>query len=150
LVVVALVGTLRFVPESADPDGPRLDIPGSILAGGGLIVLVYSIIEAPTYGWTATRTLAGIAVGLLVLAAFVLFERRATEPMLDPRIFRRRPLSAGTVTVFVQFFALFGFMIAFLQYLQLVRGDSPLVSALSILPMGLALMPTARLTPHLV
>jgi MFS family permease len=56
LVIAAIVGTLRFVPESADPAAPRLDVPGALLAGLGLIVLVYSIIEAPTHGWVSTRT----------------------------------------------------------------------------------------------
>ena len=150
LALIAIVGTLRFVPESADPDSPRLDIPGAVTAGVGLTVLVYSIIEAPTYGWTSVRTLLGLLAGALVLVGFVLFERRTTDPMLDPRIFRRRRLSAGTLSIFVQFFAFFGFIFVFLQYLQVVRGDSALVSAVSVLPMAAAMMPTARLTPKLV
>jgi EmrB/QacA subfamily drug resistance transporter len=150
LVIVAIVGTLRFVPESADPAAPRLDVPGALLAGLGLIVLVYSIIEAPTYGWVSTRTLGGLAAGLAILAGFVLFELRRRDPLLDPRVFTRRTLSAGTLSIFVQFFAFFGFMFLLLQYLQLVRGDSALVSAVSLLPMAATLMPTSRLVPKLV
>ena len=149
LAAVAILGTLRFVPESADPEAPRLDVRGAVSAGLGLTVLVYSIIEAPTHGWTSVRTLLGLAAAVVVLVGFVLLERRTPDPMLDPRIFGRRRLSAGSLTIFVQFFAFFGFMFAFLQYLQLVRGDSALVSAVSILPMAAALMPTARLTPRL-
>ena len=150
LAAIAIIGTLRVVPESADPDAPRLDIPGALLAVVGLFALVYSIIEAPTHGWTATRTLVGLALGLVVLVGFVQFERRTPNPLLDPRIFSHRGLAAGSVSIFVQFFAFFGFIFVVLQYLQLARGDSPLVSAVSMLPMALTMMPTARLVPRLV
>jgi EmrB/QacA subfamily drug resistance transporter len=150
LAAVAIIGTLRVVPESADEDAPRLDVPGALLAVVGLFVLVYSIIEAPTYGWGAARTLGGFAVGLVVLVGFVLVELRVAHPMLDPRMFRHRGLAAGSLSIFVQFFAFFGFIFVVLQYLQLARGDSPLVSAVSMLPMAATMMPTARLVPKLV
>jgi MFS family permease len=72
------------------------------------------------------------------------------HPLLDPRIFRHRHLTAGSVSIFIQFFAFFGFTFTILQYLQGVRGHSPLVSAVCMLPMAAAMMPTARLTPKLV
>jgi EmrB/QacA subfamily drug resistance transporter len=150
LAVVAIVGTLRVVPESADPEAPKLDVIGAGLAVVGLVTLVFSIIEAPNYGWGAGRTLAGLTGGLLVLALFVYVELRRRHPLLDPRIFTRRGLSAGSLSIFVQFFAFFGFVFVVLQYLQLVRGDSALHSALLMLPMAAAMMPTARLTPVLV
>ena len=119
----------------------------------GLVALVYSIIEAPGQGWTSARTLAGLAAGLVVLAGFIAWERRRgsaeRNPMLDPRVFAHRALAAGSLTIFVQFFALFGFIFIVLQYLQLIRGDSGLLSALSMLPMAAAMMPTARLAPTL-
>jgi EmrB/QacA subfamily drug resistance transporter len=150
LAAIAIVGTLRVVPESADPDAPRLDVPGALIAFVGLFALVYSIIEAPTYGWTAARTLGGLALGVVALGGFVLVERRVAHPLLDPRIFRHRGLTAGSLSIFVQFFAFFGFVFVLLQYLQLARGYSPLVSAVSMLPMAVTLMPTARLVPRLV
>jgi Na+/melibiose symporter-like transporter len=116
----------------------------------GLVALVYSIIEAPGQGWTSVRTLAGLAAGLVVLAGFVLWERHRRAPMIDPRIFARRRLAAGSLSIFVQFFALFGFIFIVLQYLQLIRGDSGLVSAVSMLPMAAAMLPSARLAPALV
>ena len=150
LAAVAIVGTVRVVPESADPASPKLDLIGAALAVVGLVTLVFSIIEAPTYGWDAGRTLAGLAGGLAVLVVFVVVELRRRHPLLDPRIFTRRRLSAGSVSIFVQFFAFFGFVFVVLQYLQLVRGDSALRSALLMLPMAAAMMPTARLAPALV
>jgi EmrB/QacA subfamily drug resistance transporter len=153
LAAAAITGTIRFVPESAEHDTPRLDLTGALLAVAGLVALVYSIIEAPAQGWTSARTLAGLAVGLVILACFVLFELSRTAkrtPMLDPRVFTHRGLAAGSLSVFVQFFALFGFIFIVLQYLQLIRGDSGLLSAVSMLPMAAAMIPTARLAPVLV
>jgi EmrB/QacA subfamily drug resistance transporter len=150
LAAVALAGTLRFVPESADPHAPRLDVRGAVLAVTGMVALVYSIIEAPSHGWLSVRTLAGLGGGLVVLAGFVLAGMRRRNPLLDPRVFARRGLSAGSLSIFVQFAAFFGFIFLVLQYLQLVRGDSGLVSAVSMLPMAAAMMPSARLAPTLV
>lgn len=98
----------------------------------------------------SARTLIGLGVGLVILAAFVIWERTRRAPMLDPRIFSRRGLASGSLSIFVQFFCFFGFIFLVLQYLQLVRGDSGLVSAVSMLPMAGAMMPTARLAPALV
>lgn len=69
--------------------------------------------------------------------------------MLDPRHFRHRSLSAGSLSIFIQFFAFFGFTFVLLQYLQGVRGHSPLIAAVSVLPLAATMMPTARLTPRL-
>jgi EmrB/QacA subfamily drug resistance transporter len=150
LAVIAVVGTIRFVPESADPNAPRLDVSGAVLAVIGMVALVYAIIEAPDQGWLSARTLAGLSGGVAVLAGFVLWERRRRAPMLDPRVFAHRNLAAGSLSIFVLFFALFGFIFMALQYLQLIRGDSGLVSAVSMLPMAATMMPTARLAPALV
>jgi MFS family permease len=67
--------------------------------------------------------------------------------MLDPRVFARRALSAGSLSIFVQFFAFYGFIFLILQYLQIIRGDSALIAAVSMLPMAATMMPTARLAP---
>jgi EmrB/QacA subfamily drug resistance transporter len=149
LAAVALAGTIAFVPESSHPEAPRLDKGGAFLALAGLTALVFSIIEAPEAGWLTARTLGGIGGGLAVLAIFTGWELRARHPMLDPRHFRNRGLSAGSLSIFIQFFAFFGFSLVALQYLQGVRGDSPLMAALSLLPLAVAMMPTGQITPRL-
>lgn len=145
LSVLAILGALRFIPESADPDAPRLDLLGAVLTVAGLGVLVYSIIEAPTQGWASARTLGGITLGILVLIGFIGWELTRSHPLLDPRLFAHRAFTAAIVSIGLQFFAFFGFVFLVLQYLQLVRGDSPLVAAVSLIPMALAMMPAARL-----
>jgi MFS family permease len=149
LAAVALAGAVRFVPESADPDAPRLDLVGAGIAMAALIALVYSVIEAPTYGWLATRTVAGLVLAVVLLTVFVLWELRQAHPLLDPRVFRKRPLAAGSISIFVQFFAFYGYTFIGLQYLQLIRGDTPLLAAVQVLPLAAALMPTSRLAAPL-
>jgi EmrB/QacA subfamily drug resistance transporter len=150
LAAVALVGTFRFVPESSQPGAPALDKGGALLSTIGLVALVFSIIEAPDAGWLSPRTLGGIAIGLMALAGFVLFEYHQDHPLLDPRLFSNRALSAGSLSICIQFFAFFGFTFVCLQYLEGVRGYSPLVAAVAVLPLSATMMPAARITPRLV
>ena len=150
LAAVAIAGTIAFVPESSHHDAQRLDKAGALLALGGLTALVFSIIEAPEAGWGSARTLGGIGGGLAVLAIFSGWELRAGFPMLDVRDFRNHRLSAGSLSIFIQFFAFYGFTFVLLQYLQGVRGDSPLWAAVSVLPLVASMMPAGRVTPRLV
>ena len=144
LAGIALAATAVVVPESADPAAPRVDKVGATISVVGLGAVVYSVIEAPTRGWSSTGTLAGLLGGVLVLALFVGWELRTAHPLLDPRLFRRGGFSAGTLTVTTQFFAFFGFIFIVLQFLQLVQGHGPLDAALRMLPMALGMMPAAR------
>lgn len=144
LAVVAVVGAVRFIPESAESTAPRLDLVGAVLTAAGLGACVYSIIEAPARGWVSAATLGGIAVGLVVLVGFVAWELHHRHPLLDPRLFTHRAFTAGMVSITAQFFAFFGFVFLVLQYLQLVRGNTPLVAAVSLLPMAATMMPAAR------
>jgi EmrB/QacA subfamily drug resistance transporter len=149
LSALALAGTLRFVPESADPDAPRLDVGGAAIAVLALVALVFSVIEAPTYGWLAARTVTGLATAVVLVIAFVIWELRQAHPLLDPRVFRERTLTAGTTSILIQFFAFYGYTFIILQYLQLVRGATPLLAALEVLPLAATMMPTSRLAPRL-
>jgi EmrB/QacA subfamily drug resistance transporter len=149
LAIVSIAGTLWFVTESADKVAPPIDLGGALIAVVGLGLLVFSFIEAPDAGWASVQTVLGICGGLLGLALFVTWELHQTHPLLDPRHFRQRSLSAGSLSIFVQFFAFFGFTFVLLQYLQGVRGHSPLIAAVSVLPLAATMMPTARLTPRL-
>ncbi|MFF0690899.1 MFS transporter [Streptomyces albogriseolus] len=149
LAAVALVGTLVFLPESAEARPAPLDVIGAVLAAVGIGALVYAVIEAPVHGWSDPLTLGGIALGLLVLAGFVAYELRHRHPLLDPRLFRNRRFAAGSLSLTLQFFALFGFMFVVMQYLQLVRGYSALTAALSLLAMPIGMIPASRLSPLL-
>ncbi len=79
----------------------------------------------------------------------MIWELRQAHPLLDPRVFRERTLTAGTTSILIQFFAFYGYTFIILQYLQLVRGATPLLAALEVLPLAAAMMPTSRLAPRL-
>src|SRR5207302_4313139 len=83
----AILVTLA-VPTSKDPDAAAVDIPGLVLSSATMALLVFTIIEAPTYGWGAARSVAGFAVSAVLPAAVIVRERRAAQPMLDVRLFR--------------------------------------------------------------
>jgi len=82
------------------------------------------------------------------LLAFVLWELYVDQPMLDPRLFGNRAVSAGALTVMVQFFATFGLFFVVIQYLQFVVGRSALGAALALLPLPLVMIPLARNAPR--
>jgi EmrB/QacA subfamily drug resistance transporter len=149
LVALALAGVILTVPETAEPGGHRLDIPGTVLIGGALFAIVDAIIEAPGRGWTATVTLAELAAGLAALAVFAWWELRIAHPLVDLRIFASRAFSTAAASVTVIFFALFGSLFVLTQYLQLVHGYSPLSAGLRALPFALAIGAVSPLSPIL-
>jgi len=149
LVAVALAGVILTVPETAEPGGHRLDIPGTVLIGGALFAIVDAIIEAPGRGWTGTATLAETAAGLAALAVFAWWELRIAHPLVDLRIFASRAFSTAAAAVTAIFFALFGSLFVLTQYLQLVHGYSPLSAGLRALPFALAIGAMSPLSPIL-
>ena len=147
LAAAALIGTLVIVPATRETRPPRLDFVGTVLSATALGALVFGVIEGPERGWGEPTTVAALATGLLGAVAFVLWELRRREPMLDPRHFMRRGFAAGTLSVSVQFFAAFGFLFLALPYLQLVMGYSPLQAAGALVPMALVVIPLSRVAP---
>ena len=91
LVAVALAGVLLTVPETAEPGGHRLDIPGTLLIGGALFAIVDAIIEAPSRGWTGPSRWQRLAAGLAVLGMFTWWELRIPHPLIDLRVFASAP-----------------------------------------------------------
>jgi EmrB/QacA subfamily drug resistance transporter len=139
-----------LVPESRDPAGGHIDLPGVLVASGTVGTLVYSIIEAPHRGWLAPLTLAGFAATVVLGGVFVTVERRSDHPMLDLTVFKTRAFSAASMAVTVAFFALFGFIFLVTQFFQFVRGYSSLSTGLRILPVAGSIAAGAVLGPLLV
>ena len=112
---IALVAV--SVPASKNPESARVDLAGLVLSAATMGLLVFTIIEAPDYGWASARSLLGFAVSAVLLAAFIGWERRVAHPMLDVRLFRNMRFSAASGAVTVAFFTLFGFIFLITQYL---------------------------------
>jgi MFS family permease len=126
VAAVAAIGVALVVPTSKAPQAAAPDIPGLALSAATMALLVFTIIEAPAYGWAAARSLGGFAASAVLLAAFIARERSAADPMLDVRLFRNPRFSAASGAVTVSFFTLFGFIFLITQYFQFVRGYDPL------------------------
>jgi EmrB/QacA subfamily drug resistance transporter len=150
IVIGAIIAGHFLVPTSRNPEQPRLDLVGAALSIVGLVALVASIIEAPTYGWTSPAILAGFAVALTALATFVWWELRVDEPMLNVRFFANARFSAASINVTLVFFSLFGFIFLATQYLQFVLGYSAFDAGVRTLPFALALMVMAPLSSKAV
>jgi EmrB/QacA subfamily drug resistance transporter len=138
LAALAFGLVLAFVPESGDPSRPRIDRLGLALSSLGIFALVFTIIEAPVYGWLAGRTIAGFALALAALIAFVLQEIRAGSPLLDVRLFRNPRFSAASAAITFAFFALFGFIFLITQYFQILRDYEPLETGIRLLPVAIS------------
>jgi EmrB/QacA subfamily drug resistance transporter len=140
LAAVALLLGIRYVPESRDPWPGSFDVLGAVLSTSGFSILVYAIIEAPERGWFSGLILVSIAASVALLSAFVWWERRIDDPMLDLGFFRSPRFTVGTAAVSVAFFALLGGIFALTQYMQFVHGYSAIEAGLIMSPMALGLM----------
>src|SRR3954469_11787501 len=140
VVVVALAAGRFLVPESRDESAPRLDVGGFVASFAGLTALTWGLIEAPDRGWSDPLVLVAFAVAVAVLAAFVVWERRVAEPMLQVTLFRNPNFSASSAAISLAFFALFGTVFFLTQYLQEVRGYTALEAGLRTMPVAAGLV----------
>jgi EmrB/QacA subfamily drug resistance transporter len=150
IAALAIVGGVLFVPTSRDPAAPRVDVPGLILSAIGITTLVYTVIEAPTWGWTDGRTAAGFALAAAVLAGFAAWERRSTHPMLDVSVFGNRRFSGGSLAVTAGFLTLFGFIFVITQYFQFIKDYTAFQSGVRLLPVAASIALASILGPRLV
>lgn len=150
IVLVALVLGVFFVPRSKDPEEAPIDFVGAGLSIVGLGSLVYGLIQAPDVGWLSGETVASFVVATVAIVAFVAWERRRDEPMLDISYFRNRAFSTATAGMVLVFLSMYGVMFLVSQYFQLVLGYTPLSSAVRFLPMAPIMIIVSPLTPRLV
>src|SRR6185312_5241617 len=112
------------------------DRAGFVLSTATIALLIYTIIEAPNQGLGSTRTLAGFAVATALGAAFIAFERRAEEPMVELSMFAHGRFTAASVSIAISFFALSGFIFLVTQYFQFLKGYGPLSTGVRLLPVA--------------
>src|SRR5215472_5866892 len=143
--VAALILTALFVPESRAGVYRRPDAFGQILIMILLGTVTYAIIEGPRYGWAAPRILLCFAVAAVALAAFVAWEPRRADPLVDLRFFRSMPFSGAALTAVTGLCAFAGFLLLIRLYLQDVRGYRPLTAGLFLLPMAVVMACSAPL-----
>jgi EmrB/QacA subfamily drug resistance transporter len=138
LALLTLLGAIRLVPT--DSRGARLsrsfDVAGALLLTAGMLLLVFTVVEAPDAGWGSARTLASFAGTAALLAAFVALERRVAVPLVRLGILRSAPLVQANLGAMMLIGGWFGFQFIATLYMQQLRGWSPLETGLAIFPGG--------------
>src|SRR5215467_3989680 len=119
--------------ESRGP-ATRLDLPGVALASLGLLGIVFGVVRGNDHGWTSATVLLPMVIGALLVAAFLVWETRAPEPMLPLRLFRSRGFTLTNAASLLMFFGMFGSIFLLAQFLQVVQGYSPLQAGIRTLP----------------
>lgn len=140
LILVAAGGCLLTVPESRNPHQVHFDAPGILLSTTASIAIVYGMVSAPDAGWASPRTLAIMVAAMLLTGAFVLRQRSARHPLVDPGIFRLPRFGWACIAVMGATGVLLGVLFAIPQYLSGVRGDDALGVGLRTVPMMLGLL----------
>ncbi len=139
--VLAVLAAIFVVPESKDTSREqRLDLPGLLTSGIGLLALVYALIEANTYGWTSTRILGLFVVAAVSLTAFVLLEMHQRLPMLDLSLFKNGTFAGANLVAILVTLAMFGIFVFFPIYMQTFRGWSPVQAGAALLPWTLMIV----------
>jgi EmrB/QacA subfamily drug resistance transporter len=133
--LAALLLSARYVPESRAEKRPSgFDLAGAASVTAGLVVLVYTIVKAQSFGWGSANTLGLGALAIALLAAFVVIERRSSAPLVRLGIFRIRSLATANVTMLLVISGMFAMFFFASIYVQEILGYSPLKAGLAFLP----------------
>jgi EmrB/QacA subfamily drug resistance transporter len=132
------LGVWMFAPETRGAELRRVDGIGGVVAAVALLALVFGVISASNRGWGNPQVLQSLAVGAGALLAFVWWERRVADPLLDLSLFRSRPLCAALVCGTVVALAMGGAILPLLYFFQRVQGLAPVPAVIRILPLVIA------------
>ncbi|WP_347354763.1 MDR family MFS transporter [Intrasporangium sp.] len=149
--VVALVVTAVVLPSRTERIQHAIDYLGTILLAGAATALVLlTTLGGTTWAWSSAPIYLLGSLAVVLIAVFVVVERRVPEPVLPLRLFRSRVFTASSLIGFVVGFAMFGAITYLPQYMQVVRGQSPTDSGLQLLPLMLGLLITSMGTGILI
>ncbi|MFC8515627.1 MFS transporter [Streptomyces sp. NPDC057257] len=147
---VVLAGSTRWLAESRNGDGRRLDLPGAVLVTAGLGTLAYGISQTEAEGWTAAATLVPLLAGLALIAVFLLVEARTAAPLMPLGLFRSRAVSSANVAMFLCGSAMFCMWYFMTLYAQNVLGYTPLEAGLALVPSSLAVLLGSKAAPRFI
>jgi EmrB/QacA subfamily drug resistance transporter len=136
VALIVLIAALKLVPNDGKPDraGQGYDLGGAITSTAAMLLLVYTIVQAPEAGWLSAMTLGSFAVVIALLAAFVAIERRSSHPLVRLGILRAGALVRANLGAMMFFGSYVGFQFVVMQYMQRLLGWSALQTALAFLP----------------
>ncbi len=145
--VLAIAGAAILIPRHArDKNGPKLDLPGTLLVSVGLLGIVYGFSNAESHPWSAPSTWGYLVAGAVLLAVFTLWQTRAKHPLLPLRVVLDRTRGGSYLAIFITGIGLFGIFLFLNYYLQEILRYSPVMTGLAFLPMVAALMITAAIS----
>ena len=147
--IAGLIVASRYAPESKNPEGRTIDLPGQFLGIAWLGSLTYALIEGNARGWTSTLILSCLAIAVVGLVIFLLVERRSSSPMLQLTFFRNSTFTAGVTVAALVSFGMFGMLFFLSLFMQNVQGYSPVGAGLRFLPATVAIIITAPLAGRL-
>jgi EmrB/QacA subfamily drug resistance transporter len=145
----ALLAGRWLVPASRAPVPRALDLAGAALSVAALAALTYTVIQAPTAGWTSAATFTRATATAGLLAAFAIWEKRSPHPMLPLPLFRDPAFAGAAAAIMLLFFALTGGVFLLTQIYQFVLGYSPLAAGLRTLPSAVTLAAASPLGPRI-
>ncbi|MFE8947406.1 MDR family MFS transporter [Streptomyces sp. NPDC007856] len=151
-IPLGLVGAVlarRLLPRDRGSEAGPLDIPGLVLAAGGLVGLTYGLADIGTRAELTDRSIAVLVAAVVFLALFVVRSLRVPHPLLDMRLYANRLFSAAALTMFSLGVALFGGMILLPLYFQIVRGEDVVSTGLLLVPSGVGALAANRLAAPL-
>ncbi|NEY34583.1 MFS transporter [Streptomyces sp. PRKS01-65] len=140
VVVLGLCAVAVLVPESKAERSERPDLLGALLSTVAMTTLVYAVVSGPEHGWTSPYVLTGAGLGVCALTAFVLWERRVADPMLDMGFFRDRTFTGAVFGAVLITFGSGGALYLLTQQLQFVLGYGPLEAGLRTAPFALTVV----------
>jgi EmrB/QacA subfamily drug resistance transporter len=139
--IAAVAATIKIVPESFDPlASKKLDWGGLALSSVGIFAVVYAMIEGNIKGWTSPLIVGLTLGGLALLVLFVLWERRAPDPMMKLELFKLRNFWVGNVVATAISFGMLGIFFPMTIFLQGVLGFTPIRAGLTMIPMSVMIM----------
>ena len=141
----------RLLPESRDTERDRVfDVAGATTVTAGLALLVYTLVDANNAGWGSTQTIGLGAISVVLLAAFVVIERRTSNPLVPFSIFRLRTLRGADVVGLLIGMSLFAMFFFLSLYMQQVLGYDALKTGFAYLPLALNIIVSAGVASQLV
>jgi len=147
--VAGIALTVTVVPESRNPDTRPVDVPGIVISAAGLLALTFGLIESSSSSWTSTPVWASIAAGLVLLAWFVWWERRAPFPMIPSQVVKLRRFTTSCGVYLVSYAALTGVYFYLTLLYQDVDGWTALRTGLSWLFMNVPFLVVAQFAGRL-
>ena len=132
---VSLLGGSLLLERQQAQARPKLDIPGAVLVSGALFCLVYGFSNAASHSWSAPSTLGFLAAGVALGVLFAVWQGRAANPLLPPRVVLDRNRGAAYLSMLIVAVGLFGIFLFMTYYLQQTLQYSPLATGLAFLPL---------------